>query len=309
MLGLMPLRDFVHGLETVFKEAEDWPQPIVDTLFEGAAALRRAVDATGGEDQKKAYARLESLAARLSALELSPAMPVESGAPRVHSSPAVAEPQTPAAPPTIESPALPADGNAEPETAGVGATEFLRIPFPKLDALLNQVAELVQALAATDELLAARKPSLLAAGVHAELEEQLDGLGRVTEALRGTAMDLRLVPVQRVFRRFPSLARDLAHDRGKRVEVILEGETTELDKSTVDNLSEPLLHLVRNALDHGIEEPDRREAAGKPPEGTLWLRAEQRGDEVQIEVEDDGAGLDLLPHPTAGGRARPGPAR
>jgi two-component system chemotaxis sensor kinase CheA len=105
-------------------------------------------------------------------------------------------------------------------------------------------------------------------------------------------MEIRLVPVQRAFSRFPSLARDLAREQGKRVRVVLEGGEVELDKSMVDALADPLLHLVRNAVDHGIAPPAEREASGRPPTGTIVLRAAREGDRVRIEVADDGAGLD-----------------
>jgi two-component system, chemotaxis family, sensor kinase CheA len=110
--------------------------------------------------------------------------------------------------------------------------------------------------------------------------------------LRDGVMDLRLTPIGRVLDRFPSLARDLARERGKQVRVELEGMNTGVDKSVVDALGEPMLHLVRNALDHGIETPGERERRGKPPEGRVVIRAIQRGDRVRVEIEDDGAGID-----------------
>jgi two-component system chemotaxis sensor kinase CheA len=102
-----------------------------------------------------------------------------------------------------------------------------------------------------------------------------------------------MVPVEHVFRRFPRLVRDLAHSRGRRVELEIQGGLTELDKSIVDALGEPLLHLVRNAIDHGLESPRERELAGKPPTGKLKLAAFYEGNHAHVVVEDDGRGIDL----------------
>jgi two-component system, chemotaxis family, sensor kinase CheA len=166
------------------------------------------------------------------------------------------------------------------------------VPFGKLDALANLVAELLGAHAALDDLLATDRAALESVGLRRPLQTRVEQLERVAASLRRTTTDLRLVPIGRVLRRFPSLVRDLAREQGKRIRVAIEGEDTEMDKSTVDILAEPLLHLVRNAVDHGIQPPDVRVAAGKEPEGTITLRARSSGDTVRIEVEDDGIGLD-----------------
>ncbi|HVH13311.1 MAG TPA: ATP-binding protein, partial [Longimicrobium sp.] len=134
--------------------------------------------------------------------------------------------------------------------------------------------------------------TLQATGLRRGLGEQLESLGAIAATVRRSATALRLVPVERVFSRFPSLAEDLARERGKRVRVELAGEGTELDKATADALLDPLLHLVRNAVDHGVEPPAARRAAGKPETAVIRLSAAQEGDRVRIEVEDDGRGLD-----------------
>src|SRR5690606_3845947 len=123
----------------------------------------------------------------------------------------------------------------------------------------------------------------------AEVAEQLE---RVTRALRSSTMETRLVPIHRVFSRFPTLARDLAREQGKQVRLVVEGGDVELDRSMVDALGDPLLHLVRNAVHHGIATPEAREAAGRSATGTILLSAERQGDRVRIEVADDGEGLD-----------------
>jgi two-component system chemotaxis sensor kinase CheA len=105
-------------------------------------------------------------------------------------------------------------------------------------------------------------------------------------------MNVRMVPVQMVFAKFPRLIRDLSRKSEKKVELVMEGEDTELDKSVVELIGDPLVHLLRNAVDHGLEDPETRTKAGKPETGKVWLRASHKGNSVVIEVEDDGAGID-----------------
>jgi two-component system, chemotaxis family, sensor kinase CheA len=144
---------------------------------------------------------------------------------------------------------------------------------------------------ALEELMGRFSGELDAAGARRPLEAQVEALELITDALREATMDLRMVPVARVFQRFPSLARDLARKQEKQIRVVLEGEQVELDKSTVDALADPLLHLVRNAVDHGIGTPRERAEQGKPETGTITLRAARIGDRVLVEVSDDGSGL------------------
>jgi two-component system, chemotaxis family, sensor kinase CheA len=264
MLGFAAIRDYVHTVESVFKSPpQSWTQPLLDRLFEGAATLRRAVEQVGTAEEGSALARLASLPPPASAAEID----------------AVAE-------------AAPAgEVREEPQPVG-SSTEFLRVPFPKLDALANLVGDLFAIHSVLDDLLRAQRSTLEAAGLRRPLQMHFARLERTADALRNATMDLRLVPVGRVFGRFPSLVRELAREREKQIQVVIEGEDTELDKSTVDALGEPLLHLVQNAVHHGIGTPEERAAAGKPPQGTITLRAAQSGDRVRIEVEDDGTGLD-----------------
>ncbi|WP_420127833.1 chemotaxis protein CheA [Longimicrobium sp.] len=170
--------------------------------------------------------------------------------------------------------------------------ETLRIPFARLDPLLSQVDDLARAVEGLRAWAAEFAGPLQQAGLRRALAERLEGLDTAASAVRRSATALRLVPVERVFSRFPPVAAELARARGKRVRVELRGEGTELDKATADALLDPLQHLVRNAVDHGLETPEERRAAGKPETGTVFLSAAQEGDRVRIEVEDDGRGLD-----------------
>lgn len=285
MLGLRPLVDAVHAIEGALKQdPPDFSRDRLDLLFEAAAALRRAVEQAGTSEQEAAFNRLTSLelARRLDASAPAPPAP------------------TPAAD-TTEAPPGPAAPHADPSPRtdsteadpGDGAGEFLRVPFAKLDEMLDQVGELTSVTAAFSAFLDHHEDALDRADLEAPLAELVEQLARVARGLRGSTMEARLVPVQRVFSRFPSLARDLAREANKRVRLLLEGGDVQLDRSMVDALGDPLLHLVRNAVDHGIRSPEEREAAGRPASGTIVLRASREGDRVRVEVQDDGPGLDL----------------
>jgi len=123
-------------------------------------------------------------------------------------------------------------------------------------------------------------------------EEELDELDKISSSLQDTVMDMRLVPMKKIVGKFPRLVRDLAREEEKEVDFTIEGDDVELDRTILTEISDPLMHLLRNAVDHGIESPEEREAAGKDPTGNIILRAERERDRVQIQVVDDGAGID-----------------
>lgn len=162
----------------------------------------------------------------------------------------------------------------------------IRVGVRKVDQIINQVGELVITQAMLSQIGGSLDPVL-----HADLYRGLQQLARNTRDLQESVMSMRLVPINLVFNRFPRLIRDLAAKLGKQVELKVFGENTELDKGLVEKMSDPLTHLVRNALDHAIETPDVRIAAGKPAMGTVTLRASQIGGKIVVDVVDDGAGL------------------
>lgn len=159
----------------------------------------------------------------------------------------------------------------------------IRVDINKLDELMNLMAELVIARSRIVETLS--KYNLK------EVDESLSQLSRITLDLQNIVMKLRMVPVSFVFNRFPRLVRDLSQELGKKVNFIIRGEDTELDRTVADEIGDPLVHLIRNSLDHGIEKPHERIAKGKPEVGTLILSARHEGNGVIIEVEDDGKGM------------------
>lgn len=172
-------------------------------------------------------------------------------------------------------------------------SQTMRVDVRKLDELVNLIGELVLE---RNRLVQINRD--LAAGVIAgqlldsALSESTTRLSFITEELQVAGLKTRMVPVETVFRRFPRLVRDVAQSLQKETELILLGEDTELDKTMVELIGDPLLHLVRNCLDHGLELPADRVAAGKPRHGTIRMEARQEGDRIVISVSDDGAGID-----------------
>jgi two-component system chemotaxis sensor kinase CheA len=173
----------------------------------------------------------------------------------------------------------------------------------KLDGLLDLVGEMVIA-----QSLVGQNVSDLA-GLNPQALRNLVQLGRITKELQRVSMALRMVPIRGVFQKMSRVVRDLALKQQKKVAFTTSGEDTELDRTVVEELNDPLLHMIRNSMDHGIELPGKRVAAGKPPTGTLALRAYHQGGNIVVEIEDDGAGLNrekILQKAVERGLARPG---
>jgi len=160
----------------------------------------------------------------------------------------------------------------------------VRVPADRLDTLVNLVGELVTVQARLSQLAALQNQSEIIA-----IAEEVE---RLTEDLRDNAMTIRMVPIGSTFSKFKRLVRDLAAELGKEVVLETEGAETELDKTVIERLNDPLIHLIRNSIDHGIEAPDIRRAVSKPQQGTVRISAEHSGAQVLIRIADDGAGLD-----------------
>ncbi len=283
-------------------------------LLDGLREMLKTIEAQGGEsagDDSALIARLEELQApaqqaRVKAVAagagvveaakaaVAPGSPAVAPPPPVVSSsasaagfaPSEAKPVPAAAPATSEPAEVATDvsavaeaGRARPQ--GGAAESTLRVDVALLNRMMNLVGELVltrnQVLQAT-----ASDPNMTL------LSRRLD---MVTADLRESVMKARMQPVSNVFSKMPRLVRDLTHTLGRRARLVMEGQETELDKSLLEAIKDPLTHAVRNSLDHGIEPPDVRQAAGKDPEGVLTLRALQEGSHVVIEISDDGAGI------------------
>ncbi len=194
------------------------------------------------------------------------------------------EESKPAAVPTLV-PVAPARTERE-KPARASESTSIRVAVEKVDQLINLVGELV----ITQSMLAQRSTELDPVQ-HGDLITSMGQLQRNARDLQESVMSIRMMPMEYVFSRFPRLVRDLASKLGKQVELTLQGSSTELDKSLIERIIDPLTHLVRNSLDHGIELPETRIAAGKSDVGNLILSAEHQGGNICIEVTDDGAGL------------------
>jgi two-component system chemotaxis sensor kinase CheA len=171
-------------------------------------------------------------------------------------------------------------------TAAAAAETSIRVSVEKVDQMINLVGELVITQSMLAEIASHLDPVL-----HENLISGLALLERNTRELQESVMSVRMMPINFVFSRFPRLVRDLAGKLDKKVQLKMVGEGTELDKGLIEKISDPLTHLVRNSLDHGIEMPDERIAKGKDPQGTITLRAAHQGGNIVIQVVDDGAGL------------------
>jgi two-component system chemotaxis sensor kinase CheA len=175
----------------------------------------------------------------------------------------------------------------------VAVPQTMRVDVHKLDELINLIGELVlernRLVQVSRDLTAGR---LDAEKLEDALTQTTARLTFLTEELHVAGLKTRMVPIDTVFRKFPRIVRDLAHSLKKEVELVVSGQETELDKTMVELIGDPLVHLVRNSLDHGLEEPEVRTAAGKSASGTLRLEAREEGDQIVIRIADDGAGID-----------------
>lgn len=202
--------------------------------------------------------------------------------PAVVAPPAVATQEAPpVAAPVVPRPVARAE--AQPPASSDKGTSSLRVPAERLDELMDRVGELVIAQARLTQIAAQSSDS--------NLKTIAEELERLSSGLRDTTMGIRMVPIGTLFTRFRRLVHDLSRDLDKEIEFITTGEDTELDKTVIEKLADPLVHLIRNSVDHGLEAAEARRAAGKAAKGTVRLSAAYAGAEVAITVVDDGAGL------------------
>ena len=266
-MGYTSVAELSHELETLLDKLRNSAiavtRPMIDTLFAGVDALEQAVDAatSATPQQLDVSAVIERIR-----------QAGQDGKPQTF----IAESATASPPP-----------KPEPETAPVPppkATRQIRIDSKRLDTLMNVLGELVIARDRIQKIAErVGDPELLEATLRAT---------QILGNLQNEVMTSRMVPVWQVFERFPRVVRDTAHSLGKEVDFKIEGRDIELDRSMLDEMGEPVLHLLRNALDHGIETPAEREKAGKTPSATLILTAERDRATVLIRVTDDGRGID-----------------
>jgi two-component system chemotaxis sensor kinase CheA len=313
-MELHAIQQVAHETETVLDLARNGQLAINPAVIDVVLAskdylqdaFRRLEPALKGAPPKAAPDN-QALLARVRALSEAPHAPAE-GAPAEPETPAAAAPAAPAAPvPDAPVPAASVEREPAPEAAEDSASQakpegkdepavstqrsfgdaaMVKVDTSKLDFLVDMAGEMVIAQSQVShdpDLRALESP---------RIQRNLAQLARITEELQKTAMAMRMVPVGQLFRRMPRLVRDLARKAGKQVELETAGEDTELDRTIVEALSDPFIHMIRNSLDHGVELPDERRAAGKDPVGHVRLKACHQAGHIMIEVSDDGRGID-----------------
>ena len=270
-LSLTPMVELCHALEDAFDKARDGKILLDDDAFDYA---QRCLDTLTGQ-----------MAALGAGQVLEAADPALIAAIKAWASgQAATRPAKAVAPkPATAAMSKPASGTGFSKTGG-DTEQTVRVDTKRLDAIVNLTGELVIARNRLKVLREKFKDE--------DLHRAVTALDHATARLQGSVMRTHMQPVSRVFQRFPKMARDVARQLDKQVELTLEGAETELDRNLVEALADPLVHLVRNAIDHGIERPAVRQAAGKNPMGQVVLSARQEGDSVAIEIRDDGAGMD-----------------
>ncbi|NVF14509.1 chemotaxis protein CheA [Vreelandella maris] len=215
-----------------------------------------------------------------------------------NAAPATAEPEASA--PVAPAPQAPAEKTASKASPAKAATKekpkkaaaessSIRVSVDKVDQIINLVGELIITQSMLDQTVSDLEDQSVG---NSSLQNGMSLLQRNARDLQEAVMSIRMIPMEFVFSRFPRVVRDTAGKLGKEIELVTEGKSTELDKSLVERITDPLTHLVRNSLDHGVEMPDVREAIGKPRVGKLTLSARHQGGNILIEVRDDGAGMD-----------------
>ena len=263
------LLDAAHGVSAPAASAED----DFEALLDAAHGMPETSDGGAAIGASRAVTAPDPAVAKATSPEAAADVPSACGSTAQNPAAAGGGPVAPASIPPATPPA---------------AESSVRVETARLDAVMDLVGELVLARNA----LLARQAQAAGPGRGGRRDKTIATLDRVTADLQSAVMRIRMQPLHKLFGRFPRIVRDLARSLGREVTLELEGAQTELDKNVVEALSEPLVHLVRNAVDHGIEAPEAREAAGKPRAGRVRLSARAQGDHVLIRLEDDGAGMD-----------------
>ena len=306
MLKLAVLQRLAHELESLLDQVRRGKMALtresIDLILKGSDVIRQYVDEMsrqlGGVNRGRTIRLpvqriIADVHALLAGKPATPATPAVVASPVV--APAVAAPEVakPAVSEAVELPTPEPERTLPAVTAEMVSTEpavaapagVVRVDTLKLDSLIDLVGELV---VAQSQVVQSQELKGIA---NEHLARSLSQLRSITSDLQRTAMSLRMVPIRGTFRKMTRLVRDLAGDLGKEINLRLEGEETELDRTVVEELSDPLVHMIRNSADHGIELPGERAAAGKPAAGTITLKAFHQGGFIVVQIEDDGRGL------------------
>ncbi|GAB1536348.1 hypothetical protein ADMFC3_19790 [Geovibrio sp. ADMFC3] len=176
--------------------------------------------------------------------------------------------------------------------AAMSIEQTIRVDVSRLDSLMNLVGELVLSRNRIGQISGELEKKFEGEFLIEQLMETTSQIGLITTELQLAVMKTRMVPIGKVFNKFPRMVRDLSREKNKEIELVITGEETELDKSVVEEIGDPLIHMIRNAVDHGVESPEERRKAGKPVKGTVHLSAYHEGNHIVVEIRDDGKGMD-----------------
>jgi two-component system chemotaxis sensor kinase CheA len=311
-LNLLPINRLAHVLESLLDLARQGKltinAPVIELILRGRDVLKQFLDEIEGQvNGSKSATPISIATAELKTEVQSVIDRVLFGESEIVAAPKPATPKiVPAESFAIEAAIPAAEAVAEvspqivPAKAAPAATEatsnansnsktdvgaMVKVDTAKLDGLLDLVGEMVIAQSLVGQGLNG------VANLNPEFARNMAQLGRITKELQRVSMSLRMVPIRGVFQKMARVVRDVGAKQNKKVQFVTSGEDTELDRGVVEELNDPLLHMIRNSMDHGIESSEKREAAGKSPTGTLHLRAYHQGGNIVVEIEDDGAGL------------------
>lgn len=276
LMGFTSLQQYVHKLEAIFKPVMDDTSPLSTGLFETF------------------YAALNAIRGGLRNLSENPAATLDFNVEILEvecfCAPVMDEKQQ-----SAPSEKLPPPKDKKDDFSYITQqSNTLKVNFEKLDELLNLVGELVIHRTTLSTLESRIKEKVSDRAILEAFNESCQLIGKSANELRESIMKVRMLPIKVVFQRFNRLVRDLSRQHGKEVNLVFEGDETELDKSIIDEIGEPLLHLIRNAIDHGFETPAERERMRKPRMGTLVLKASHESGHVIISAEDDGGGMSAI---------------
>jgi len=299
-LGFEQVTNLTHKMEDVLNKLRKGElkvtQPMMDGLLESLDLLKRLIEIVrSGEKQTL---DLTDIIKRLEAEQEG----ITSGTPAIAVDPPVTDSQM--ATTRVDTPNGPAvaqafqPDKAAPSPQARGGTEkkagdqTIRVDVNRLDSLMNLMGELVLSRNSLVQTIGTINKEEVG-GIHAEkLNHAAASVNYITTELQMAVMRMRMQPIGKVFSKFPRLVRDLSRDCQKQIDLVMFGEDTELDKSVIEEIGDPLVHIIRNSCDHGIELPDVRQASGKPAKGTIRLDASQEGSNIVIRIRDDGKGLD-----------------
>jgi two-component system, chemotaxis family, sensor kinase CheA len=306
-LEFMPIRDVAHEVETLLDDARNGKLAItgsvVDVVLESVDYLKQSIEAVEASLQGKEAGPVQNNAALITRIQrissgeqvhepVTSAPALAKLAESVQSSNAPVAEQAPVREVKKETPAAEPHPAAEAASSGntenrtkADASAVIRVQTAKLDYLMDMVGEMV----ITQSLI--RHNPAISSLQNAKLMADISQLARITGEVQRTTMGMRMITLGQVFQRSTRLIRDLSRKQGKNIQVEVSGEETEVDKTIAEELTDPLLHMVRNACDHGVDTPEERAAAGKPVTATIKLAAYHQGGQIVIEIADDGRGL------------------